>query len=106
MPNPNKIARVDLNSVLFWTAQVYDRAFFPLDREDCAVINRAYNMTSVPGICVDSGECYKARPQMPINSQGSESGVAVGRVRFAAESPPHVSERATVSVLWSAMIGS
>ena len=26
MPNPNKIARVDLNSVLFWTAQVYDRA--------------------------------------------------------------------------------
>jgi hypothetical protein len=27
MPNPNKIARVDLNSVLFWTAQVYDRAF-------------------------------------------------------------------------------
>ncbi len=27
MPNPNKIARVDLNSVLFWTAQVYDRAY-------------------------------------------------------------------------------
>ncbi len=27
MPNPNKIARVDLNSVLFWTAQVIDRAY-------------------------------------------------------------------------------
>jgi hypothetical protein len=27
MPNPNKIAPVDLNSVLFWTAQVIDRAY-------------------------------------------------------------------------------
>ena len=53
MPNPNKIARVDLNSVLFWTAQVYDRAFGRLACESCAVIDRASSKNAdVTSLCV------------------------------------------------------